>query len=357
MKIFHCNHCSNPVYFENTSCEKCGNELGYLSEISDITVIRKKDNALETVPDTGKLYQYCANHNYKVCNWLVALEDLNEEGLCEACDLNRTIPNLQDPEHLKEWRNLERAKHRLVYTLKRLNLPVVSKNENAETGLAFDFLSSDPKNPENGVKTGHFKGIITINIAEADPVHREYMRSQMAERYRTLLGHFRHEVGHYYWERIVFTNPTALEAFRNCFGNETLDYGEALQKHYQNGPPENWEKSFVSKYAASHPWEDWAETWAHYLHLVDTLETAYSFGLSIDPGFQKSSPLHLNADFDPYLESDFEKILGAYLPLTFAVNSLNRSMGQPDLYPFILPPPVVDKLTFIHRLLKGEFNK
>ena len=357
MKIFHCHNCSNPVYFENTHCEKCGSQLGYLSDTNDLVVLEPSQNAWQTNPDSGKLYQYCKNYDYNACNWLVALEDMGEEGLCEACDLNRTIPYLQVEHQLQEWLNLERAKHRLIYTLKRFNLPLVSKNEDPENGLAFDFLSADNlKNPKNGIKTGHFKGLITINIAEADPVHREYMRTQMEERYRTLLGHFRHEVGHYYWERLISTDDKILADFRAVFGDETQDYGVALQNHYKNGPPEDWAKTFVSKYAASHAWEDWAESWSHYLHIIDTLETAYAFGLQIDPDKKKNSPLYMQANFDPFEEKDFDKIIGACLPLTFAVNSLNRSMGQPDLYPFILPPPVIEKLRFIHRLLKGQFN-
>lgn len=196
--------------------------------------------------------------------------------------------------------------------------------------------------------TGHAQGLITINIAEADDAQRERFRTHMAEPYRTLLGHFRHEVGHYYWERLVYPDKARLDAFRACFGDETLDYSRALQNHYSKGPPASWGRHFVSAYAASHPWEDWAETWAHYLHLVDTLETAYAFGLQLEPRTGTARELSSHLDFDAYRERDFDALIAAWLPLTYALNSLNRSMGHDDLYPFVLTPEVQGKMRFIH---------
>jgi len=178
----------------------------------------------------------------------------------------------------------------------------------------------------------------------------------MGEPYRTLLGHFRHEVGHYYWNVLVRDDPS-LEAFRHVFGDERLDYGEALRRHYAEGPRENWQDAFVSAYAASHPWEDFAETWAHYLHIVDTLETAGAFGLRVRPRVGPGSDMDARIDFDPHHEPDLDRLIQAWLPLTFAVNSLNRSMGQPDLYPFVLSPVVVAKLAFIHGRIHAAGGK
>jgi hypothetical protein len=172
----------------------------------------------------------------------------------------------------------------------------------------------------------------------------------MGEPYRTLIGHFRHEIGHYYWERLVQTDAQQLQSFRQLFGDEQADYAQALKNHYDNGPPPDWRSRFTSAYSSSHPWEDWAETWAHYMHLVDTLETARSFGLSLKPDLKGLASLNVSADFDPYRHADFDAVVSTCLPLIFAVNSLNRSMGQPDLYPFVLPAPVIDKLRFIHQL-------
>lgn len=377
MKIFRCQKCKNPLYFENTKCEVCGCRLGYLEETATLKTLIEvekdaEDNGKVSDPlpimspsskdtgqgntlysllgDAGKHYKYCSNFIHKACNWLV--EQDADTDFCTACLLNRTIPNLQKRKNLREWRRLERAKHRLVYALLRFGLRVIDKTEAPEKGLAFDFLS-DKKASGQGepVRTGHLNGLITINIAEADNVHREYMRKQMAEPYRTLIGHFRHEVGHYYWERLIRDRPDILQKFRKHFGDERTDYGEALKKHYQNGPRKEWRKSYISKYAASHPWEDWAETWAHYLHLIDLLETAFYFGITTGEDFRENSPLRMQADFDPYQEKSFAKILKAFYPLTFAINSLNRSMGQKDIYPFVIPKKTEKKLRFVHRLL------
>ncbi len=202
------------------------------------------------------------------------------------------------------------------------------------------------------VMTGHDNGLITLNIAEADDAYREQTRTAMGEPYRTLLGHFRHEVGHYYWDRLVRDGGT-IEEFRTVFGDETMDYDAALQAHYQNGAPANWRESYISAYATMHPWEDFAETWAHYLHMIDTLEMAYYFELRVSPRLSSTEGLSATADRDPYTIEDVGNLLNEWLPVTFAVNSLNRSMGQPDLYPFVLSAPAIEKLGFVHRLVRG----
>ncbi len=201
--------------------------------------------------------------------------------------------------------------------------------------------------------TGHDLGDITINIAEADDAERERRRTAMHEPYRTLLGHFRHEVGHYYWDRLVRDAP-ALIPYREIFGDEREDYGEALKKHYKDGPPTDWREHYVSAYATTHSWEDFAETWAHYLHIVDTLETARSFGIRVEPtGLAAAETLATKVDFSPYTADSIEPIVKAWVPLTFAINSLNRSMGLRDFYPFVLTPTIIEKLGFIHDLVHG----
>jgi hypothetical protein len=174
----------------------------------------------------------------------------------------------------------------------------------------------------------------------------------MAEPYGTLLGHFRHEVGHYYWERLVRDGPW-LEWFRRMFGDERQDYGACLERHHSEGPPPDWQERFVSAYASAHPWEDFAETWAHYLHIVDTLEMAASFGLKVAPKVARTDDLDADIDFDPYRVESIQTLVEAWLPVTFAVNSLNRCMGAPDLYPFVLSPPAIRKLGFVHALVRG----
>jgi hypothetical protein len=192
--------------------------------------------------------------------------------------------------------------------------------------------------------------VITIDVAEADDVERERQRQVLAEPYRTLLGHFRHEIGHYYWERLVWNGPKH-QAARAMFGDEREDYAAALERHYASGPPSDWRERHVSSYASAHPWEDFAETWAHYLHIVDTVETAGTFGMELHAGMERNPELEMAIDFDPYDQPDLERLIAVWLPLTSAVNSLNHSMGQPDLYPFVLSATVIEKLGFIHGLI------
>ncbi|WP_311182744.1 zinc-binding metallopeptidase family protein [Hymenobacter volaticus] len=283
MKLFNCTHCAQLVYFENDFCERCAYPLGLNVEQQQIVALERHDEQLFTQygQADGATYTYCANHAYHACNWLVPTA--SNQPFCRACVLNHTIPKLSVPEHITRWQALEKGKHRLVFSLLQLGLPIISKTENPETGLAFDFLA-DPKNPEaEKVMTGHDNGLITINIKEADDVAREMARKNMDEVYRTVLGHFRHEVGHYYWDRLVADSPTLLDECRQLFGDDRADYGEALKHHYAEGPPINWRQHFISAYATTHPWEDWAETWAHYLHIIDTLQTASAFSLRVRP--------------------------------------------------------------------------
>lgn len=350
MKIFQCQHCQSPVYFENTSCLRCGHALGYQSEYVNLVPLQPNQDYWNLIPHDGRTYRYCKNHQYQACNWLVPVDD--PQDYCEACMLNNTIPNLNTDDNLSAWRQLEKAKHRLIYGLKRLGLPLVSKNDQPDRGLAFDFLSAtDPTLDDKPVRTGHANGLITINLAEADTVHREWIRKKMSEPYRTLIGHFRHEVGHYYWEVLVQNWPNRLSQFRAIFGDESSNYSDALEAYYKNGAPSHWQQAHISAYATAHPWEDWAETWAHYLHIMDTVETAYSFGITLAPKLVNNNSLHQRAAFDPHMENDFNKIFDTFIPLTFAIDSFNRGMGLPDVYPFVIAPPVKGKLTFIHDLI------
>ncbi len=248
---------------------------------------------------------------------------------------------------------MEVAKHRLFYTLLRLKLPLRDiADSDPEQGLAFDFLA-DPPGSGPRILTGHDEGLITINLAEANDAMREHLRNEMGEPYRTLLGHFRHEIGHYYWNELV-RNGGRLEACRAVFGDDSRDYGEALKLHYEQGPPAGWEETYISAYASMHPWEDFAETWAHYLHIVETLETASAFGLHIHPRRTDEGLLHADINFDPYKAANIGQLIDAWLPLTFAMNAINRSMGHADMYPFVMSPRVMQKLGFIHELVHGR---
>lgn len=322
------------LFFDNFQCVRCAHRVAYLPDVLDLDTCQPDADGLFVSPrHPDRRYRLCANS--EVCNWMVPA-DL-DGALCRSCRLTRTLPDL--PENHTRWAHLEAAKRRLVYTLLELGLPLVDRLTDKEQGLAFDFLVSRPDQP---VLTGHAQGVITVNAAEADDDARERARVNLNEAYRTLLGHFRHESGHYYFDQLLAHGPR-LDEFRRLFGDERADYGEALEKHHRDGPPADWlERGFISAYASSHPWEDWAETWAHYLHLVDTLDTARSFGLRVE---RLSSQA-----LEP---TGFALLMEEWVPLTLALNSLNRSMGLQDLYPFVLSQAATDKLAFVHELIQA----
>jgi hypothetical protein len=347
MKLYTCSNCQNLLYFENNICLHCQHTVGFdPAALSLITLVPENETEFSGFSDKKAAYRFCKNAEYGACNWLIASNDPSL--YCGACALNRIIPSLSVEGNLKKWKNIEVAKHRLVYSLLRLHLPVAVKKENEEEGLAFDFMADT--SPKEKVMTGHDNGTITLNIEEGDEAERVRHKLDLGEKYRTLLGHFRHEIGHYYWE-ILIKNSSSIKKFRELFGDEQKDYSAALESYYQTGPPENWTGNFISPYATAHPWEDWAESWAHYLHMMDTLETAYSFGIRINPAELRNEPgIKASILKDPYDIPEFDRIIKLWLPLSFAVNSLNRSMGHPDFYPFIISPPVIKKLEFIHDL-------
>jgi len=347
--------CGTPVFFRNTQCLTCKSPLGYLPEATSIVT-------LDAGPEPGVVhaeghaesYKLCANRETPAgCNWLLPAGD--PYSLCIACRLNRTIPNLDDADNAGYWSRIELAKRRLVAQLLAVGLPVKSKlDEDPEHGLMFDFLRSPPGGP--AVMTGHANGLITINVEEADDVKREKIKHDLHEPYRTLLGHFRHEVGHYYWDRLV-RDSAWLAPYRELFGDERASYAEALKRNYEQGPPANWPNSYISSYATTHPWEDWAETWAHYLHIVDSLGTALGFGLEAgDLDYTTIKPFTLD---DLYARDDpgaarFLSILNSWIEMIMVLNELARSLGEPDFYPFVMSKPVVAKLQLIQMIVAGE---
>ncbi len=351
MRLSTCN-CGQLVYFENTSCTRCKALLGFNpNDLQMYSFTASSDGVLSRINGKSSTqYRYCANGvTHGACNWVIPVDDPNE--FCQACRLNRTIPDLTLNENVTLWKKLETEKRRLVYSLLSLELPLAPAEPDAPH-LAFDFLAEPETITDKSqrVLTGHANGLITININEANPAHREKMRENMEEPYRTLLGHFRHESGHYYWDLLVSNSPW-LEPVRALFGDDTLDYSAALAAHYQHGPQEDWQAQYVSSYASSHPWEDWAETWAHYLHIIDTLETAHAFGLTITPQVSKNQNLKTEIKINAYDSKNFANIIQHWLPLTYALNSLNRSVGHNHAYPFVLAKPVIDKLDLVHRIV------
>ncbi|MEO8429219.1 MAG: putative zinc-binding peptidase [Verrucomicrobiota bacterium] len=350
MKIFHCDHCGSLVFFENVSCVGCGHALGFLPDIMDLAALEPdKDQHWRSLAaaSRGKLYRACANgRDYSVCNWFVPVEEPEE--YCAACRLNAMVPDVSIQENQTRWHKIEIAKRRLIFTLRRLSLPTEGDPAQMWPRLQFRFLAETPGMPP--VLTGHEDGVITLNIAEADDAEREKRRTQLHEPQRTLVGHFRHESGHYYWDALIASSPLQ-DDFRLLFGDERADYTEALQTYYTNGPSAGWKSNCVSAYASAHPWEDWAETWAHYLHMVDLLETAAGFGLSLRPRHPAGKTIAADPQKALGRGATFESMLEHWFPLTYSLNSLNRSVGLPDLYPFVLSSPVLKKLRFVHDVI------
>ncbi len=347
MKVFHCQSCGNAVYFENTSCLACGHELGFVPALLLISALEEEAagqwRALSD-PDSNHRYRKCLHFsNEAACNWMVPLDDPHE--LCASCQLSRTIPDISQANLRLQWARLEVAKRRLWYSLTQLHLPIVSREDDPVQGLCFDFLSDTPTAK---VITGHQNGVITINVAEADDAHREQVKVRLGESYRTLLGHLRHEIGHFYWDRLIRDSPLIAE-FRTLFGDEQRSYADAQAAYYEKGPPQDWQEHFISAYASMHPWEDWAESFAHYLHMIDVIESAAQFGVSLK--VEPSAGRRKVVTVAPVEDHAFDRAILAWVPLTYAINSLNRSMGLPDWYPFTMSAEALAKLRFIHRLI------
>ena len=354
MKTYTCT-CGQLLFFENVSCVSCQREVGFLPDLICVSSLDPKDGVYTpTVPDAkGRTYKKCTNFSTGICNWLIPSD--SAETFCTSCRLDTMIPDQSVPQNMISWGLIEAAKRRFVYSALRLKLPLANRTDDPQRGLGFRFMA-DTLNPDgtiaSKVMTAHDNGLITLNIAEADDSLREKMRLGMNEPYRTLLGHFRHETGHYYWDRLVL-NSNLLDQYRALFGDERQSYDEAMKNYYAKGAPPDWQNGYISAYATMHPWEDWAETWAHYLHTQDTLEVAADFGLvgkriRIDPkGDSEGDKPALKA-------RPFDQVLETWAELTVALNSINRSMGLRDLYPFVLSAPVAEKLYFISQVIANS---
>lgn len=330
MKRFECR-CGERVFFENTSCLRCGSLLGF-----DPATLRMVASSNGSENFDG--YRTCRNRvDFGNCNWL--LDGGSTDQYCVSCQLNRTIPHLRSGDNLLHWTRLENEKRRLLYSLLDFELPVRGKALGWPNGLAFDFIEDQRSNPamsEPFVSTGHLDGVITINTAEADQIYRLQMQLQLGEVYRTLLGHFRHESGHYYYSLLIGDQNRG--GFHSLFGDESCDYARALDEHYTGGAAAGWESDFISAYASSHPLEDWAESWAHYLMICDSLETA-CVERKLD------APREIDAILDLWIENAIH------------LNQIARSLGLEDPYPFVLTEVIRDKLRFIDEVIRSSVSR
>lgn len=321
----------------------CSSQLGYLPRSDQMQAL-----PLNTAGATPEFAQ-CANRHLIGCNWLC--DGPGAAGLCLSCQRTTKIPFIGDQSKRKLWARLEVAKRRLFYALLKFGLPL--KGDTPQTDLKFEFLGDHfhPNGKPKRVMTGHSSGLITINIAEADDAIREKTRTAMGEPYRTIVGHFRHELAHFYWDRLI-AGRSVLAQYRALFGDERQDYAAALTTYYAQGPRADWAQYFVSAYASAHPWEDFAETWAHYFHMVGGLETAFAYGLNPQP-LNPGGPVLIQSA-NPYHEPDIGKLIAHWVPLTVAMNAMNRSMGNSDYYPFVLSRAAAEKLGFVHDLIAAQ---
>lgn len=331
MKAFRCRVCDNALHFENSLCVACKSPLGYSRGERAIVPV---DSTGRYVDATGLIWHVCTNLNLSGCTWMSPIEG----GECFSCSLTRTRPHDADADGLKNYLDAERAKRHLVFELDTLGFALQGRDTDPVQGLCFDLLSTSAQSAGEKVLIGHDDGVITIDLAESDAAYREKVRSRLGEPYRTMLGHLRHEIGHYMEWQLV--RGDRIAGCAELFGDESASYQDALDRHYSEGPPEGWQRSYISTYATMHPFEDFAETWAHYLHICDTIETASEYGLTA------VGPIHSFRHFR-------DVVTGVWSPLTVALNLINRSMGKDDLYPFVIPAPVLDKLDFVASLRPG----
>ncbi|SFE56280.1 zinc-binding metallopeptidase family protein [Roseivivax sediminis] len=317
MQIFTCPACGGATYLHNLACG-CG-------------------HAIEFDPDAQAMQSLdapCGNRDAIGCNWRA-----ESDGLCRSCAMTEVVPDLREDTNRPLWAETEAAKRWMLATLGRWGWFTASDPGDRPV---FRLLSEKTATGEAGVVMGHANGVITINVSEARSAVLAERQEELGELYRTMLGHMRHETAHFLQLRLL-SSPGFPEAFRKLFGDERADYGAALKAHYADPKPAG--DDHVTSYATAHPHEDWAETLAHLLHLVDLLDSAAAARLQLPDGPPRG--------YDAYAETDTETLLHFAVGMSIAVNHVNRALDLPDLYPFVIRSGVRTKLAFAHRWLHG----
>ncbi len=301
MRVYHCPKCRNRVWFNNCTCT-CGLMVGY-------------------DPDADAMvseFTPCTNRDAIGCNWTAD----GDSGFCRSCSMTRTHPDMAVDGNAELWTRAEAAKRWVIANLVALGW--FGRNDAGDRPV-FKLLSETTRDGPARTVMGHADGLITINVSEADPAEIVARRERMEEPYRTMIGHFRHEIAHFLFLRLAAENEGFEVAFRVMFGDEREDYGGALKRHYAAEDDGGWRDAHISHYASAHPHEDWAETAAHVMHLTDLLDSAQALGFT-----NETPPDNLAAAMD----------------IGLAVNHLNRSMGMEDAYPFVVTEVVRQKLDF-----------
>lgn len=349
MKKFFCN-CTAIIFFENNQCVSCGSELGWCPACKTMRTVISDNNGNYHCSEQscGAALTKCYNHAVEnVCNHFLLTESVTgaAEAFCDYCRFNETIPDLSVDGNREKWHRIEIAKRRLLYTLDMLNVPYGNSQDGFNTPLSFDFKGDTEKKrllwlnmgKHEQVFTGHADGKVTINIREADDVEREKARVSFGEAHRTVIGHFRHEMGHYFWD--VLIKEKQEEEFITIFGDHNNpDYGTALELYYENGAVPGWQQNFISAYATMHPWEDFAESFAAYLDMVSVVDIAFHT-IPVNP-------------VDP-LSAGFKEIADQYTQLGLLLNEMNRAVGLIDPVPEVYTPAILHKIEFVHDLLRN----
>lgn len=322
MRIFKCPNCSVSVVFQNLFCIGCGTNL-YWDPAAQAFIAN-------VMP--------CSNRDAIACNWPATG---NDGGFCFACEMTDVIPDTFHEDNLMLWAEAESSKRRALATLGRWGW--FTPNDPGPLP-AFHMLSEEDRYGERNVVMAHNRGLITINVTEANLVERVERGLALGEKLRTMVGHFRHEMAHFLFERLRPV-PGFLSGFRDLMGDENADYGAALKAYYRDGPPADWNLRFITEYASAHPHEDWAESVTHLLHLTDITDSAVAVGWR--------SPMLSDLTYDAYADADTERLLEYGTYFSMATNHINRAVGVHDLYPFVLTPGIKDKLAFVHGWIRA----
>lgn len=327
-----CPRCRGPLWLESLECEACALPVGFNPDTR---------RAVDLAEPSRRA---CASRT-RGCPWTLPADSPHAE--CWACRLTRTRPDPDDAAAMAKLAVTEVSKRRLLIGLADLGLPITPRWL-VEGGLAFDLRASTDT---ERVTIGHASGVITIDLKESLDDHRERLRLNLGEPYRTMLGHFRHEVGHYYqWQLVERPGGALLEECRALFGDERSSYAEAIKRHYRDGAPAGWAQSHISSYATMHPWEDFAETFAHYQHILATLAITANGGLRMEQARQPALPSDVVPRTD-YRDASMSEVLADWRWVAHLLNRANHAMGKGDLYPFAIPAPVAEKLAFVHRVV------
>lgn len=351
MKTFTCTKCGQTVFFDNTQCVSCGARLGFVPEQQAMVAFAVDVSGVWHAHGVHGQWRPCAND----CNWMVDAHAWQTR--CLACRLTTLVPALNQPGNATRWQRMEAAKRQALHSLLVAGLAIPTEPDTLGPALRFEIKAQ--AHPGEPVITGHLDGVITLDVAEADDATRESIRERLREPYRTLVGHLRHELGHFYWDRLI-KHSHELHTFRALFGDERLPYASSLSAYYAFGPPPDWASTHISAYASAHPLEDWAETWAHYFHIMDAIQTASDWGVTLGHSHvtahtpsRSARPVQGQVVVGGTCTSIEELLVQQWLPLCQMLNLVARGLGQGDLYPFTLPNSVIMKLSCVHQVVQG----